>query len=127
MRMQRKNHRVRLDGTLGPLHNPDAAVSVTERKREGSAERGNRLVEGQSGIDLAAIGKELGPRADAGVEGAHKQLAGSGVGKLDLDQSKRSRLDEFKCQRAHRTCRSLPLTGQAQVVDMLSRKAVAET
>ena len=78
---------------LGPalLDDADAAVPVAERVPERAAERADRLVDGQVGIELAAVRQHLGSGADPGERGAHEHLAladGWQVGRPDGDPTR---------------------------------------
>ena len=56
------------------LHDADDAVAVAERIGEGALEAGQALVGGERGVELPAVGEELGAGADPRRHRAHEHL-----------------------------------------------------
>src|SRR6185312_9958263 len=70
-------------GLLDPTY---AAVAVTKWVAEPVRECGDRGVERKLRVDLAAIGEQLGPGADTGVQRAHQELPFAWFGHFPLAQ-----------------------------------------
>jgi hypothetical protein len=108
--MEREDARAGLERSAG-VDRAHGRIPVPEREGECPGERAERLVERRRGVDRAAVGEQLGARADAGHERAdqHRVALALDIDRPDLDVA---RLDEPQGARSHAAALPRATTGK---------------
>jgi hypothetical protein len=101
VRVEGEDQRSRRHRAGGPLDGSDAAVAVRERIAEAAAERPDALVQGEVGVELAAVAEQLGAGADARTQRPDEHLAGAGLGDVDGRQLHAARGEEHQSASQH--------------------------
>ena len=91
------------DVTSALLHHAHAAVAVAEREAEGAAERADRLVDREVGIELATVGEHLRAGTDPRERRAHEDVPVVQGGKRSRAQLHTTRFDEPETARVSRS------------------------